>query len=1048
MRTTIYSSVSHKVLTAMVITAMVLAALPIRPAFAASISVNTTTDEFTSVGTSCSLREAIVLANNNGVSANDCTRTDVGADDIITLQSGQTYTLSIAGAGGATVGDLDIGNAAGTSGNLTIQASSDTPATIDASDIDRVLDVSAGGNYNLTLINIIVTNGNTTGQSTTTGGGISFAGTGTLTLINSAVTSNVATNSAGCGGGIYNNSAATVILTDSTINGNTCSTTGADGGGLFKGSGGIVTITNSTFSNNTAADNSGGAYFGAGTVTITNSTFANNTAGTKGGGFQVGGATVSVEFSTFSGNAANDSLSTGGGAVQAKAGSVTISTSILANSTAGLDCDKSGTGTVTLTNSLAEQKGDCSGTPTSTTDPGLGPLMNNGGNTDTMAIGDTSPAYNTATSCGAFTTDQRGLTRPQDGFCDLGAFELQNPTSPTVVSVVRASADPTTSTNVNYTVTFSKSVSGVDTTDFTLTTTGTANGSVNTVSAGPSATYTVNVNSISGNGTIRLDVLDDDTIIDINTNPLDGGFTNGEVYTIDNTAPTVSSITRADADPTNATSVDFGVAFSEAVTGVDTGDFTLTTTGSITGASVTGVSGLGETYTVTVNTGSGDGTIRLDVNSCGACIKDLATNNLSGGFTSGEEYTILKSVTFANVDVNVAGASVATYNVAPNYSATASYPSTNDGPVRVRSTNGIKIVASERIAYFDGSNWTSHSELMGLPANRLFTSYTFPYYNNVSLNSQLNFANVGAAPTNVTVKIGSFTKTYNNVQPGEVRRVRYTGIEGGPVVVKSSNTVKIIASIRVLYTPDNIIVPNYSEMMGLPSNRLSTAYVFPWYNNVGLNSQLNFANMGTAPTTVTVKIGSTFTQTFTNVQPGQVKRVRFTGIDKGPMRVTSSGGVKIIASMRVVYFDGTNTTSYAEMMGLPLGSASTQFSFPFFDSVNHDSQLRVTNVGTAQTTVTIYINGVAMGSPITLAPNATKRLTFAGVEDGPVVVQSSGGVKIVSSIRVSYFDGTNTTSYAETMGVPLEQLSTLYLFPIYNDVNINTQLRFGVPPIP
>src|SRR5688572_7737251 len=645
MRTTTYSSVIHKLLTTMVVAAMVMVALPIRPAYAASLTVNTTTDEFTSVGTQCSLREAIVLANNNGTSANDCTRTDIGDDDIITLQSGSTYTLSLAGAGGATIGDLNIGNAAGTSGNLTIQASSSTPAIIDANDIDRVLNVDAMGNYSLTLINIIVTNGNTTGQSITTGGGIRFSGTGTLTLINSAVTSSVATNTAGCGGGIYNNSAATVILTDSTIDGNTCADGGADGGGLFKGIGGTVTISNSTFSNNSAGDNGGGAHFGAGTVTIANSTFANNTAGTKGGAIQVGGATVSVEFSTFSANAANDVVSgTGGGAVQANSGSASISTSILANSSAGLDCDKSSTGTVTLTNSLAEEKGDCSGTPTSTADPGLGPLMSNGGNTETMAIGDTSAAYNSATSCGLFTTDQRGLARPQDGFCDLGAYELQNSISPTVVSVVRASSDPTTASNVNYTVTFSKSVSGVDTTDFSVTSTDTANGAVNTVSAGPSATYTVNVNNVSGNGTIRLDVLDDDTIIDINSNTLDGGFTNGEVYTIDNLAPTVFSITRADANPTSAANVDFGVAFSEAVTGVTTDDFTVTTTsGAISGASVTSVNGLGETYTVTVNTGSGDGTIRLDLNASGTGITDLANNNVSGGFTTGEEYNVDKT---------------------------------------------------------------------------------------------------------------------------------------------------------------------------------------------------------------------------------------------------------------------------------------------------------------------------------------------------------------------------------------------------------------------
>jgi hypothetical protein len=808
-----------------------------------------------------------------------------------------------------------------------------------------------------------------------------------------------------------------------------------------------VNITNSTFSNNSTADNGGGAQFAAGTVTIANSTFASNTAGNRGGGIQAGSATVSVEFATFSGNIANDIAASGnaGGAVQASSGSITVSSSILANST-GLDCDKSSVGTVTLTNSLAEQKGDCSGTPTSTADPGLGPLISNGGNTKTMAIGDTSPAYNAATSCGLFTTDQRGLTRPQDVFCDLGAYELQNLVSPTVVSVVRTSSDPTTASNVNYTVTFSESVSGVDPTDFNVTTTDTASGSVNTVSAGPSAIYTVNVNNISGNGTIRLDVLDDDTIMDGGFNTLDGGFTNGEVYTIDNTAPTVFSITRADADPTNAASVDFGVAFSEAVTGVTADDFTVTvTSGAISGASVTGVSGLGETYTVTVNTGSGDGTIRLDVNSCGACVKDLATNNLSGGFTTGEEYTILKSVTFANVDVSVAGASQSNYNIAPDYSVRASYASIDDGPVRVRSTNGIKIVASERVAYFDGSNWTSHSEMMGLPLNRLHTSYTFPWYNNLTLNTQLRFANVGTANTQVKVFIGGVLKGTYTLVPNQIKKVSYAGLEGGPVVIQGSNTtVKIIASMRVIYTPDNIIFPNYSEMMGLPSNRLSTGYAFPWYNNVGLSSQLRFANVGTAPTTVTVKIGSVVNKNYT-LNPGDVKRVSFPGVDKGPVRVTSSGGVKIIASMRVSYFDGTNTTSYAEMMGLPLSSVSTQFAFPFYDNVNHDSQLRITNLTATQTSVTISINGVAMGAPITLGANTTKKLSFTGVEDGPVVIQSSGGVKIMASLRVSYFDGTNTTSYAEMMGLPLEQWSTTYFFPIYNNVTLDSQLRFAVP---
>ena len=81
----------------------------------------------------------------------------------------------------------------------------------------------------------------------------------------------------------------------------------------------------------------------------------------------------------------------------------------------------------------------------------------------------------------------------------------------------------------------------------------------------------------------------------------------------DTTAPTVSSIAPTSAQ-TNAASMNFTVTFSEAVNGVDAGNFSLTTSG-VTGAAITGVSGSGSTRTVAVDTGSGEGTIRLDLSS-------------------------------------------------------------------------------------------------------------------------------------------------------------------------------------------------------------------------------------------------------------------------------------------------------------------------------------------------------------------------------------------------------------------------------------------------
>jgi hypothetical protein len=92
--------------------------------------------------------------------------------------------------------------------------------------------------------------------------------------------------------------------------------------------------------------------------------------------------------------------------------------------------------------------------------------------------------------------------------------------------------------------------------------------------------------------------------------------------------------------------VHFWVTFSEPVSGVDIGDFSLTTGGEVNGASIVSVSGLKGVYTVTVQTGSGDGTIRLNVLDDDSIV-DQSNQPLggvgSGKFELGEEYTIVKS---------------------------------------------------------------------------------------------------------------------------------------------------------------------------------------------------------------------------------------------------------------------------------------------------------------------------------------------------------------------------------------------------------------------
>jgi hypothetical protein len=111
----------------------------------------------------------------------------------------------------------------------------------------------------------------------------------------------------------------------------------------------------------------------------------------------------------------------------------------------------------------------------------------------------------------------------------------------------------------------------------------------------------------------------------------------------------VISITVADLNPSNASSVNFTVTFSEAVTGVDTlspfNDFSLTTSPAISGASIMSVSGSGTTYTVTISTGTGSGILRLNVIDDDTIMDDLGnklggTGTTNGNFTSGEAYLV------------------------------------------------------------------------------------------------------------------------------------------------------------------------------------------------------------------------------------------------------------------------------------------------------------------------------------------------------------------------------------------------------------------------
>jgi hypothetical protein len=140
------------------------------------------------------------------------------------------------------------------------------------------------------------------------------------------------------------------------------------------------------------------------------------------------------------------------------------------------------------------------------------------------------------------------------GVDNSGAPPDQTP--PTVTSITRQSplAQTTNASGVTFRVTFSENVSGVDATDFALTVvsgavTGTL-GTVTPVGTG-GTTYDVGVSSVTGNGTIRLDLQATATgIADAANNAIATGFTGGETYIISQNAPTLTPVTIASNNPT------------------------------------------------------------------------------------------------------------------------------------------------------------------------------------------------------------------------------------------------------------------------------------------------------------------------------------------------------------------------------------------------------------------------------------------------------------------------------------------------------------------
>lgn len=472
------------------------------------------------------------------------------------------------------------------------------------------------GGGTVTLNSTTITNNTASGTGTVTAGGAGLDTNCSAVIDDSTFSNNTATD---LGGGIvFSTSASTTkSITDTTVSGNSA----VNGGGiLISGSAGHngVTLNRVNISNNTASDRGGGVSV-LGPLNMTNATIVGNKAATDGGGVYLYNFTytdVVIAHSTIAQNFSdsNDDEAAPGGGIYVGGSNVELAAngSVVASNHEGdpnnsgtwsdSDCWNESGGFAAMTYSLLGSNTSC--TPTSTTGSVINPsgisyidsavLTDKGGEVSVLPISsadvtDAIAAANcTDASTNPLTLDARGLTRPENSSCDMGAYE-KDQTNPVVTvtsgtDTVECGVDTWTDAGATVIDNFSSGL------------TASAAGTVTEETRGIyTITYTSTADSDSNTGTNTRTVTVQDTTAPTITVTVEAAstITVGEVYTDAGATASDSCAGDVSADIVTVNPVDVNTA----------GDYTVTY--NVTDAS--GNAATQATRTVTVEAAVTDG---------------------------------------------------------------------------------------------------------------------------------------------------------------------------------------------------------------------------------------------------------------------------------------------------------------------------------------------------------------------------------------------------------------------------------------------------------
>jgi len=327
----------------------------------------------------------------------------------------------------------------------------------------------------------------------------------------------------------------------------------------------------------------------------------------------------------------NEAVVDGGAANNEGMNPFVFKNSILYDNTAGGAGDQlAASGPDKITATYCNIQGGFAGTGNLDVDPLFEPSV-----TMEFALQSGSPCIDGGDPAGvppAPDTDILGVSRANNLPVDMGAYEYDRLPAATVTAVT---ASPTSGDEIQFTVVFSEAVSGFDSgDDLQVDVTDSAGYLSATVTATSASEYDVVLTDVTGSGSISVAVDLTSDVADLAGQAMLSS--NSATIVVDHTAPSVQTSGVTGSPAANSQTVDFSLTFTEAVQQVTPGDFAPVTSGTVEEEpSVTGVSGNGATWIVTVDTGRMEGLLGVEITDTKSGITDVVGNPLPAGGGTG-----------------------------------------------------------------------------------------------------------------------------------------------------------------------------------------------------------------------------------------------------------------------------------------------------------------------------------------------------------------------------------------------------------------------------